>query len=349
MGRYRKVEVSTWTDEKFVTLSPMPPSGQGLWIYLLTGPHTSVIPGLCRAGRASLAEALKWEQEAFDKAFREAFDKGMAKADWRAQVLWLPKAIFYNPPASPNVVKGWVAELEFIPPCDLKTEAIESIKSFLSELGESFVNSFKTSRKSLSKPSVKPSRKPLPNQEQEQEQEIKREREEIDPNSRMDEWVKEVWDTYPSAHVGAKPEIGRIDMEFIVEAIIRDGYDLVLAGARNYRDAVSKWPPGDRRFIRPPTKFFSEAESDYLKDPAIWSKEERANGTRGTGSQASPSKVEQREQRSRQIIGNLEDLLFGHKPVGDDDSSPQAHGSSGRNHDAPDLAGTPIVLPPERH
>ncbi|MCE4343948.1 hypothetical protein ABQW67_19700 [Xanthomonas hortorum] len=65
-SRYRKVEVRTWGDEKFRALSPMPPSGQGLWLYLITGPHTGPIPGLFRAGRAAMAEELEWEMEAFD-------------------------------------------------------------------------------------------------------------------------------------------------------------------------------------------------------------------------------------------------------------------------------------------
>jgi len=35
-GRYRKVEVRTWGDEKFRALSPIPPCGQGLWLFLIT-------------------------------------------------------------------------------------------------------------------------------------------------------------------------------------------------------------------------------------------------------------------------------------------------------------------------
>ena len=80
VGRYRKVEVRTWGDEKFRKLSPMLPSGQGLWLYLMTGPHTTAIPGLSRVGRAALAEELGWTQEAFDKAFAEVFEQDMAKA-----------------------------------------------------------------------------------------------------------------------------------------------------------------------------------------------------------------------------------------------------------------------------
>ncbi len=66
--------------------------------------HTSPIPGLFRAVRAAMAEELDWEQEAFDKAFREVFMQGMAKADWKALVASglppAPQASTLPPPAN---------------------------------------------------------------------------------------------------------------------------------------------------------------------------------------------------------------------------------------------------------
>jgi hypothetical protein len=58
MSRYRKIEVQMWGDTKFRSLSPMPASGQGLWLYLLTNTNTSPIPGLYKAGRMAMAEEL---------------------------------------------------------------------------------------------------------------------------------------------------------------------------------------------------------------------------------------------------------------------------------------------------
>jgi hypothetical protein len=163
-NRYRKIEVRMWGDEKFRTLSPMPPSGQGLWLFLLTGPHTGPIPGLFRAGRAALAEELGWTQEAFEKAFEEVFRLGIAKADWGARVVWIPNAIKCNLPQSPNVITSWAGEWRLIPECSLKAEAYMTIESVLCESGEAF-------RKAFDKACRKPSVKPMPNQEQEQEQE----------------------------------------------------------------------------------------------------------------------------------------------------------------------------------
>ena len=167
-GRYRKVEVRTWGDERFRALSPLLPSGQGLWLYLITGPHTGPIPGLFRAGRAAMAEDLEWELEAFDKAFGEVFRQGMVKADFKARVMWVPNAIKHNRPESPNVVRSWAAEFDLIPECDLKREAFGSLKASIHALGEAFAKAFD---ESFGKPSAKPSPKTIGNQEQEQEQE----------------------------------------------------------------------------------------------------------------------------------------------------------------------------------
>lgn len=171
-GRYRKVEVRTWGDEKFRALTPIPACGQGLWLYLITGPHTGPIPGLFRAGRAGMAEDLNWELEAFDEAFGEAFAQGMVEADFKARVVWVPNAIKHNRPESPNVVRSWSSEFDLIPECDLKRQAFDSLKASIHALGEAFAKAFDESfAKPSGKPSVKPLPKAMPNQEQEQEQE----------------------------------------------------------------------------------------------------------------------------------------------------------------------------------
>lgn len=171
-SRYRKIEVRMWGDLKFRDLSPLPACGQGLWLFLLTGPHTGPIPGLFRTGRAAMAEELNWDLEAFDKAFGEVFQQGMVEADWKAKVVWIPKAIECNRPESPNVVLSWGGEWDLIPECALKCDAYESLKASIYGLGEAFAKAFD---KAFAKPCLKPSAKAMPktcaNQEQEQEQE----------------------------------------------------------------------------------------------------------------------------------------------------------------------------------
>ena len=173
MSRYRKIEVRIWTDDKFRALSPLPPSGQSLWLFLLTGPHTGPVPGLFRAGQMAMAEELGWEPEAFQEAFREVFREGMAKADWKARVVWIPKAINHNLPQSPNVVKSWEEELKLIPECPLKTEALQGIRATLAPLGVSYLSVFDSIIQA--KPCAKPFVKPMPNQDQYQQQEQEQE------------------------------------------------------------------------------------------------------------------------------------------------------------------------------
>ncbi|WP_186275823.1 hypothetical protein [Burkholderia gladioli] len=171
--RFRVIQVRMWGDKKFRALSPILPSGQALWFYLLTGPHTGPIPGIFSRGRASLAEELGWSMEAFDKAFQEVFDQDMAKADWKARVVWLPNAIESNRPASPNVVKSWGKEWDLIPECPLKSEALESMRAFVGGLGKAFAEAFeKAFGKEFDKAFDESSRKTMAIQEQEQEQEL---------------------------------------------------------------------------------------------------------------------------------------------------------------------------------
>lgn len=162
--RYRTIDVRLWGDEKFRALSPLQPSAQALFIYLLTNPNTTSIPGLYRAGAAALAEELAWPLEGFFKAFQEISSQGLVRADFDARVVYIPNAIRYNKPQSPNVVISWLNHWDEIPECDLRDAAYQEIKAFLEDMGEAFAEAFL-------KPMRKPCRKAMPNQEQEQEHE----------------------------------------------------------------------------------------------------------------------------------------------------------------------------------
>lgn len=160
MARYRKVDVRMWSDAKFRSLSAAPPNAQTLWVYLLTNPETTSIPGLFRAGEAAIAEALGWDVKGFREPFQELFRKGLAKADWKARLVWIPNALKHNPPENPNVVKGWRAAWDELPECSLKSEAHQHITETLKGFG-----------KGLLEPFAKGCPNRMPNQEQEQEQE----------------------------------------------------------------------------------------------------------------------------------------------------------------------------------
>lgn len=246
MGRYRKIEVRIWSDEKFRRLSPIPPCGQGLFVFLLSGPHTGPIPGLFRAGRAAMAEELGWSLEAFRKGFAEALDQGMVKADFDARLVWLPNAIKHNKPESSNVIKSWRGEFDLLPECPLKQEAIEGMRQYLQGAGDGYLQAFnelfrssgqviKPSGKPLPKPSRKPSRKPsgkaCPNQEQEQEQEQ-------DCKSAHN-FFEKFWEIYPPRNGKKLNKAGTLA---VFNKLCQEDQAACVLAARHYRqsDLVSR-------------------------------------------------------------------------------------------------------------
>jgi hypothetical protein len=182
-GIYRKVFVSMWGDAKFRSLSSAPPNAQTLWIYLLTGEHTNQIPGLSTAGASRLAEDLTWPIERFRRCWAEIADAGMAHADWDARVVWVPNAIRYNQPVSPNVVKSWAKTWRLVAQCELKERARRELHKAMRDRGPPFLEAFMAACppcgvvRGSSKPSAESLAAPSPNQEQDREQQQQLERE----------------------------------------------------------------------------------------------------------------------------------------------------------------------------
>lgn len=170
---HRNLDMRVWGDAKFLSLSPPPPSAQWLWFYLLLGPVTTSLPGLIRVGEAALAESLGWSLERFRERFLELSRNGMAKADWKARVVWIPNAINYNMPANPNVVKGWKIHWDMIPECSLKAEAYEVFKAKIC-CGKPFAEAFD---KCFGNGSGNGLPNGMPNQKQKQKQEQYQEQE----------------------------------------------------------------------------------------------------------------------------------------------------------------------------
>jgi hypothetical protein len=182
VARYRKIEVATWNDDRFRSMTCAAPNGQTLWLYLLSGPRTTSFPGLIVARDLVMASDLGWSVEAFRQAFVEASGKGLAKADWKAGLVVLRKALLDSTgeprdtarPESPNVIKSWAKSWDEIPDCALKGEYLQSLGSFTKALGEGFHQAF---REGFRKALVKASAHPSLNQDQEQKQDQKQEQE----------------------------------------------------------------------------------------------------------------------------------------------------------------------------
>ena len=161
MSRYAKVDVRIWDDERVKSMTPIPPCGQGLWIRLLVSRHRSSVPGLLCVGEAALSEEFGWSLEAFRKAFEEAKREGLVKADWKARVVWIPKAQKYNHPESPNVIRSWRVAWDETPECQLKDEIYQSLKAFVEGFKEGFRKAFREA-----------CRMPSANQDQDQDQDL---------------------------------------------------------------------------------------------------------------------------------------------------------------------------------
>lgn len=145
--RYRRVSTRMHNDDRYQRLSRPKPNGQSLWAYLIYGPRTVIMPGLLPVALETIAVDLRWSIAATRRVWEEIACQGMAKADWRAPLIWLPNALKHNPPQSTNVVRAWRRSYnDDLPPCDLKHEAGRHAEAFLQAFDETkdqaFVKAF---------------------------------------------------------------------------------------------------------------------------------------------------------------------------------------------------------------
>jgi len=174
--RYSQISRRMWRDSRFLSLSAPKPNAQSLWVYLLTGPHCTNIPGLFVMGEMALSEALDWPLGDLKRCFSEILAAKMAHFDRRTKLFWAPNGIRHNPPNAPNVVLGWRESWRELPECELRDKAAESLLTSLESISPGFAEAFarvcgRPYAKPSGKPLAKPSPKSLPIQEQEQEQE----------------------------------------------------------------------------------------------------------------------------------------------------------------------------------
>lgn len=135
---HRRVKVRMWLDAKFRSLSAPAPSAQVLWLYLLTGPSTCIIPGVHPIGENALAEVLGWPLKALRSCWLELEEQGMAVASWSDRLIWLPKSIDHNPPANAKVAQAWGGAFAYLPECDLRDRVFDELADHLDGRGGKF-------------------------------------------------------------------------------------------------------------------------------------------------------------------------------------------------------------------
>lgn len=133
---YSPISRRMWRDAKFLALSAPPPNARDLWIYLLTGPHNTAIPGLWTIGVLGLAEGIGWAPADVDRCLSELEASGMVVADRTARLLWAPNAIRHHEPQNPNHVLGWRDAWKLVPECALRERAREALAAYLAERDE---------------------------------------------------------------------------------------------------------------------------------------------------------------------------------------------------------------------
>ena len=176
MGRYRKIDPRIWNDAKFSSLSH---EDQRAFLFILTHPNMTSI-GALRSSVDGLGAELGREPEEFRKGFQELLAKGLIKVNQKACLIWAPNFLKYNVPENPNVVKGWLSALDFVPECPLLLEIFEKARrcadSMFDKPGKGskpYDNPLKSVCERLSKEFAEGARKSLAIQEQEQEQDKK--------------------------------------------------------------------------------------------------------------------------------------------------------------------------------
>ncbi len=135
---YRRVSILFWADAKIRALGD---DAKFLFLCILTHPDQTSM-GIMRGGPASLGEFLGWADRRIAKAFGEGLGKGLWEACPEAAVIWVPKFLKHNPPASPNVVRSWPKLLLPIPECILKAKAIAALRYATEGLSEGFAKAF---------------------------------------------------------------------------------------------------------------------------------------------------------------------------------------------------------------
>jgi hypothetical protein len=142
-----------WSDPRFGRLSKPPPNAQTLWLYLVSGPYATAIPGVVRGGRAAMAEDLDWNLADFDRCFAELADAGVALADWRERVVYFRHtfATAEHRPVSTNVVVRWRRAFDEVPVCELREVIEADLRDVLLGISHAFLRAFDSGRRGPAK------------------------------------------------------------------------------------------------------------------------------------------------------------------------------------------------------
>ena len=123
MAHYRKIDVAIWNDATFASMKLQ---GKMAFVFLITHPNMTGV-GAMRATLPGLSAELGISQ----KDFGAVFSKGLAVYSAEESCVFIPRFIKYQGCDSLNVLKSWIAQLQFIPHGKVKDYAIATLYEFI--------------------------------------------------------------------------------------------------------------------------------------------------------------------------------------------------------------------------
>jgi hypothetical protein len=123
---YRKIDPRLWDDERFVELSCVE---KLLWLYLLTGPHTTSLPGLWIVGVGELVDGLRLPAKSIQAGLEKLERMGRLVSNPRLRLVRIPNAPRYNRPDNARVLKAWFKLWTDIPDCQQKYDHLDSLRA----------------------------------------------------------------------------------------------------------------------------------------------------------------------------------------------------------------------------
>lgn len=149
VARYRTIRIALWSEPWFRRITD---AAARLYLYLLSGERTIAAPGVVLAGLGAMSDDLgrtptELEATLAELAAIEVHGPGggraVVAADQAARLVILPHELRYaSPPSNANVGKAWAANLEAVPPCELRTYVIRALAPLCEPLAQRFPEAF---------------------------------------------------------------------------------------------------------------------------------------------------------------------------------------------------------------
>jgi len=151
--------------------------GKTLWLFFLSCPFGTPIPGVIVAGEMAIAECLGWDVKRYRMGYRELHTKGLSVLS-EGRLIWLTKALRYQKVCGPKHIISMSKSWDDVPECDLKLTIWEDLKIACKSWNKLFDKGFAIPhRRGIGYGNVQEQE-----HEQDQEQELEQEKKEHAPN-----------------------------------------------------------------------------------------------------------------------------------------------------------------------